>query len=283
VVQLMVGWVGEEAAAECLDRLLDALAQSVERAGAVLAGGAGPALEPAVLRALGLDPRLVADEPQQHEVGVDLAGEHRLEVELEVRLAGERDAVAQHAKHEPVGDDPPQPLGRAVEQFLHEAVGALPSGALDTRAAGVDRHAAADEVDRRVLPLSEDRVGLAFDLDRRLLDEAAVAELVEQDVQAALAGQARASLAGRKVVAGLVESGPGAGQPRPRAGDRFAEALARGEVVIAGSQTVEASVAVGDPLEQVGGEQAALGVGGLEEIAGAESHNGYLSAAGSRT
>ena len=82
VVERMVGGVGEEATAECLDRLLDALAESVERAGAVLAGGAGPAFEPALLGAVGLDAGLVADEPQQHEVGVDLAGEHRLEVEL---------------------------------------------------------------------------------------------------------------------------------------------------------------------------------------------------------
>ena len=136
LVQLVVGGVGEEAAAEGLDRLLDALAQRVERAGAVLVGGPGPALEPALLGSVGLDARLVADEPQQHEVGVDLAGEHRLEVELDVRLAGERDAVAQHAQHEPVGDDPPQPLGRAVEQLLHEAVRALAGGALDALRCG---------------------------------------------------------------------------------------------------------------------------------------------------
>ena len=71
----------------------------------------GPALEPALLGLVGLDAGLVADEPEEHEVGVDLAGEHRLEVELEVRLAGERDVVAQDAEHEAVGDDPPQPLG----------------------------------------------------------------------------------------------------------------------------------------------------------------------------
>ena len=140
-------------------------------------------------------------------------------------------------------------------------MGALAGCALDPGGAGVDRDAAADEVDRGVLPLGVDRVGLALDLDRGLLDEPAVAELVEEHLEPAFAGHAPARLAGRQVVAGLVEAGPGVGQPRPRTGDRLAEALARCEVVVAGPQAVEPGVAVGDPLEQVARQEATLGVG----------------------
>ena len=48
--------------------------------------------------------------------------------------------------------------------------------------ASVDLDAAADEVDRRVLPLREDGEALGLDLDRGLLYEPAVAELVEEYV-----------------------------------------------------------------------------------------------------
>ena len=253
VLELVVGGVGEEAAAECLDRLLDALAQRVERAGAVLAGGAGPALEPAVLGALGLDARLVADEPEQHEVGVDLAGEHRLEVELEVRLAGERDAVAEHAEHEPVGDDPPQPLGRAVEQLLHEAVGALAGGALDARRvrASIGRRsrrggsgcAATGRRPGRSCPRSRSRAAGRAGRSRARR---------RGPVASARGSAVRPARRPGAWLAGLVEAGPGAGQPGPRTGDRLAEPLARCEVVVAGPQAVEPGVAVGDPLQQVG-------------------------------
>ena len=154
-MQLVVGGVGEEAAAE------RSRSRPRRRGGARRARGCRPAAAVWDQRssqhssgAFGLDAGLVADEPEEDEVGVDLAGEHRLEVELDVRLAGERDVVAQHAEHESVGDDAPQPLGGAVEQLLHEAVWALAGSALDAGGAGVDLDAAADEVDRRVLPLA---------------------------------------------------------------------------------------------------------------------------------
>ena len=114
-MQVFVGRVSEESGAERLDRLLDALAERVERTGAGIGGGLGPPLEPAVLGFGGLDPGFVADQPQQREVRVDLAAEHRLEVELHVSLAGEADVVAQHAQDQAVGDDPPESVWGAVQ------------------------------------------------------------------------------------------------------------------------------------------------------------------------
>ena len=78
--------LGEEAAAERLDRALDADAQFVERAGAVALRRLRPALQPALLGRLGLEARLVGAQPQQREVLVGLGREDRLEVELDVGL-----------------------------------------------------------------------------------------------------------------------------------------------------------------------------------------------------
>ena len=92
------------------------------------------------------------------------------------------------------------PQSRPVERLSSSCTrlwGLWPAAPLTPGGAGVDRDAAADEVDRGVLPLGEDRVGLALDLDRGLLDEPAVAELVEEHLEPALAGQPPARLAGR--------------------------------------------------------------------------------------
>ena len=43
-------------------------------------------------------------------------------------------------------------------------------------------------------------------------------------------------------------------------------------MVVARSEPVERAVAVRDALQQIGGQQSALGVDGLEQIAGTQSH-----------
>lgn len=111
LVHPSVGWVGEEPGAERLDRLLDSLAKRLEGACASVSRGLAPPLKPALFGFGGLHPGFVAVEPQQREVGVDLATQHRLEVELHVRLTGEADVVAQHAQDQAVRDDPPKPVG----------------------------------------------------------------------------------------------------------------------------------------------------------------------------
>ena len=52
-------------------------------------------------------PRLVAQQPEQREVGVHLAIEHRLQVELDVGLAGQANVVAQDAQLQAVADETP--------------------------------------------------------------------------------------------------------------------------------------------------------------------------------
>ena len=65
--------MGEESLAERLDGLLDTVSQCIKRPSALLLGGLVPFLQPALFRLVGLDPGLVAEQPEQHEVGVDLA------------------------------------------------------------------------------------------------------------------------------------------------------------------------------------------------------------------
>ena len=125
----------------------------------------------------------MAAEPEQREVGVGLAREHRLEVELDVRLAGEGDVVAQQPQRQSVGDDAPQPLAGAVQQLLNEAVRGLVGGATDTGGTSVERDAAPTRWIGEWLYSQKTGVALAVDLDAGLLNEPAVAELREQRQQ----------------------------------------------------------------------------------------------------
>ena len=95
--QLAVGGLCEEAGAERLDGDFDAAAELVEGAGAVGAGLVRPAFQVAGAGRVACEPARVANEPAEREVGVLLAAEHGLEVELAVRLAGERRRVAQQS------------------------------------------------------------------------------------------------------------------------------------------------------------------------------------------
>ena len=117
--------VAREAAAENLEGTLDPAAQLTKRAGAFPLGFTGPLLQPAGLRPVvsaWCKSGGVGDEPDENEVGIDLACEHRLEVELEIRLARQRLAVPQDAEPESVRDDRPQVRVASVEELLHQPV-----------------------------------------------------------------------------------------------------------------------------------------------------------------
>ena len=137
----------EEAFAEGADGFFDAVAEAVEHADAALFGLGGPAFEPAGLGWGALDAGLVAEEPEELEVGILAAFEHGEEVELDVGLAGEGDVVAQDAEVEAVGDEGPEVVIGAVEELLHHGVRAFLGGALGSGGALVDADACAEEVD----------------------------------------------------------------------------------------------------------------------------------------
>lgn len=100
--------MGEEPPADGDDRLLHADSEAIQHAQSLAVSLLGPALQPAVLRAVRFDAGLVQQEPENGEVRVQLAPEHRLEVELHVRLPGEAHVVAEEAKLAAVRDDAPE-------------------------------------------------------------------------------------------------------------------------------------------------------------------------------
>ena len=175
----MIGGMGEEARAEGADAHLDSLAQVLQGAGALLAGLLGPPLQPALLGALALDPGLMAQQPEQAEVRVQLAVHHGGEVELDVGLAGQADVVAKDAQLEPVGEEGPEVVVGAVQELLHQAMGAGLGGARLARSALVEIQTGANQVDRCVTPQVGDGVAFAVDLEGRVALQAAVAQLFE--------------------------------------------------------------------------------------------------------
>ncbi len=159
--------VAGEAFAQDLQGALDAAAQIAQGAGALLVGDLGPLLQPAGLRPLGLargEARGVGHEPEQDEVGIDLAGEHGLEVELEEGLAREGLVVAQDAQPQAVRDDGPEVAGAAVQELLHQAVRVDGGRPAHAGGAAVETEAAADEVHRDWAEEAVDGVGAAADL-----------------------------------------------------------------------------------------------------------------------
>ena len=87
-----------EAFTKDLEGTLDATSKVAQRPRALLLRFLGPLLKPAAICATGL-PRsetgCMGCEPEEDEVGVDLAREHGLEVELEEGLAREGLVIAQ--------------------------------------------------------------------------------------------------------------------------------------------------------------------------------------------
>ena len=148
------------------------------------------------LGSLGLDARLVAEQPEQGEVGVDLARHHRFEVELDKGLAGQAGVVAQDAQAQAVGDEPPEMLVGAVEELLDQAVRA---GAVGPAAPGMRRSRSTWKPTRWIgvcCQLCE----IAYDLPPISTGLAgtqpAVAELLEERKQPLLTGDGRAGSPG---------------------------------------------------------------------------------------
>lgn len=108
--------------------------------------------------------------------------------------------------------------------------------------------------------------------------QAAELEFLEEDRKPALAGQRRRRIARRQAGERGAEAAPGRLQAAPRAADGLVELLAAREVVALGIEAVEIPVALGDALEQLGGQEGALGAHGLEKLGGAACHARQLPA-----
>lgn len=65
---------------------------------ALLLSRSRPFLEPARLRSLGFDAGLMAEEPEQDKIGVDLAVHHGFKVKLHIGLAHQAHVIAEDSE-----------------------------------------------------------------------------------------------------------------------------------------------------------------------------------------
>ena len=136
----------QETGAEDHERLLDALAQALAHAPALVDALLVVLLEQALIGVVGAlgQARAVAQAPEHDELAVEVLLEDGLEVELHKGRPGEPGGIAQQPELQAVGDNPPQRIG-AVEVFLDQGVGAAPA----ILAAGIEFLIGGDDVHRR--------------------------------------------------------------------------------------------------------------------------------------
>ncbi len=211
--EISVGPVVEEAGPEGGDRCLDAVAKMVECPGALGARLDAPTLDPVLLGLGSFEAGLMGEEPQDHEVAVNLSVHHRLEVELNGCLPGERQVVPQEPETESVGHEPPEAGGVPVQQFLEEGVRARAGCSRDARSATVQLESGTHQMDRNGCPGVGDREAETVDLERARWGQATVAELGEQDQQPSIAGKTGGWIALPGGIARLGERRPRTDQP----------------------------------------------------------------------
>ncbi len=192
--QVAVRRVLQEPGAKGLQRLLNPLTQQCQRPHPLAHRGGAPALQPAVRRPTPvghLHPRLVTQQEQRDEVGEHLAVEHRLKVELDVRLSGQRCRVPQQPQHPAVAQHRPQVGVGAVQQLLHHRVRRPLRRPRHSRRPAVQLHPPAQQVDRRRAPQMAHRIRLVPHRQpaRGRERHPAVAQLGQQHRQPALTGQ----------------------------------------------------------------------------------------------
>ena len=217
-----------------------------------------------MLRALGLDPRLVAEPPQQSEVGVDLAVEHRLQVELDEGLSGQSNVVAEDAEPQSVADEAPEVLLRAVEELLHQAVRTGPLAFVRLHSL-IEVLAKADQMDRAVIADVRDRVGFAVNLERLGGLQLTVFQRPPERQQPFGQCDGLAGIARRQFVRGGSEGLPDRQQAVPGVIGRLVDLLAS-QVIILGTKPLQAGIRRRDSLKQIGGQDGPLDADGGEGV-----------------
>ena len=202
--------------------------------------------------------RPVQQAVHQRKLAELLALEHRPQIELDVGRAGETRRIAQQAQPLAVRHDAPQMLG-AVEVFLQQRV------RRQARAAGwrARIQAGANALDmhgRRVVVLSgavRNRVGARFNLIGALVERKLVAQHIKQRQHPAVARDGGGGVARAQVVDIGFEQEPMAARSLPRRRDPVAQVAPALQPKIFG--TLTGQLLGGNRIENVGGQQAALG------------------------
>jgi hypothetical protein len=195
------------------------------------------------------------------ELGELLTLQHRAQVELDVGRAGEAGRVAQQAQPLAVGDDAPELLG-AVEVLLDQGVGREARSARG----GPRVEAGPDALDmhrRGVLVVAgavRDGVGAALDQIGGAVAGQPVAQHAQQRDDPLLTGLGGGRLTRPKVLQVGLEERPLATRRLPRRADAVGEVARALQAEVLGA--LAAQLLTRDGVENVGGDEAALGCDG---------------------
>jgi hypothetical protein len=275
--QLAVGRMREKAAAEHAQGIGDAFAQAVADADAVFLGGVAPVFERAVggLGAGLAETRGVGEQPEGGEIGVEAFAEDGFEVGLDVGRPGEAGVVAQDAQLQAVADDGPQHGVAGVEILLGEQEGRTAARAVAVPAARLVERLVVRGEDERHAPFAGGAAdGEAAFADGDLAD---ALEVGKAEYLAAEGFEEVAAVGPGVAVAAFAAGGeilPEVLGDLPVAADLVAQLEAARDVVV--GLGLRGGFEMGDPVEEIGRQQAAFdGQGGEGEFgARAAGHAG---------
>ena len=263
-----LGWLVKPAP-RILEGPLDAAPQVPEGPGAEPLSLLRPLLQPAGLGTVSLarrEARGMNDEPQQHEIGIDLPGEHRFEVELEKRLTRERLAVTQDAQAQAVRHDRPEVCWAAVEELLNQAVGIGRGRAPLPCRAAIEGEAAADEMDRHGTEEAADRIGTASEFGASGHRQEAEPQFPQQGQAPLVVGESGPRHTGGQVFRTIPELPPVLAQAVPGLGDDLVLTLPGRQAVVVRRGARQLRLGVAHTQQQIQRQQPALGADRLEVL-----------------
>ena len=185
--QNSVGAIGDESRPQNGDGLFDSGIKVVEGAEGFVLGRFFPAFQPVLLGLFALETGLVADKPQDEELGIEVAIEHGLKVELDEGQTGESDIVAEQAQIETVGHDAPKVRFAGVQRRLDQRVWAGFGRANGTGRPVVEVRVGTDQVDGHLIPAVGNRIAVAIHFNGLCRRQTTKTEFLKEREQPAFA------------------------------------------------------------------------------------------------
>jgi len=221
----------------------------IQSAGSLFLCGPGPAFQPALLQAFTLNPGLMADQPQQREIGICLSLHHGFEVEFHISMAREAGIVTQDAQPQAVRDKSPQVSIRTIQEFLDQAMRACLSRTCHASGSAIQIHPATDQVNGDIAPLMGDRVFLALYFNGLAGAETTVAKFLKQGQKPPFARGGCGGIAIGEIGNCRPKGGPGSQKVVPGFVDCLVQSSFSGQMVIFRAKPFERTVVCGDFLK----------------------------------
>ena len=253
--EFMICRMLQKSGTQCLDGVGHPLTEFIQGAHAAVRGEFCPLFQQAVLKVF--KAAFMTDQPEQTEIGKEITVKHGFQVEFEIGLAGKHHGIPQDAQLQPVGQDPPEAVFRAVQVFLQQGMRADAGSAGNTLRTAIQFQAEADLVDRHIPAAVGDGVALpAYGL-RFAEREFSEAKFLKERCQPVLTGF---RCPGGGLFPLFAESLPDGNQTGPGTVDRFINAFCAAEPVVLGFQAGQAVIQHSHAFEQVHRQQPAFAV-----------------------